>query len=260
MVGQNKLQKQFNNFTLNTLPHSMLFIGELGCGKHELCSLISNQFGLQLVQIDDKINYELIENLNNLVEPTLCIFNGKSITYKEEAILLKFIEEPHSNIYIAILCESIAFMLDTILNRCQIFRFEDYSIDELKSFMTSNNTDILKVATTPGKIKLWENAAFNDVYQYCNKIFEKIKCASLSNILNIVNKVNFDLDSLEKYEMTWFFAVLKYCAFERVLNNFPNATQQYQITNKFLNSLTIPHINKKQLFEHYLYELRGEIN
>lgn len=264
VIGQTKLINQFNSFDINTFPHSIILLGDYGCGKHEFCKLIAEKFNFELKNIDSKINYDLIDTLNSLINPTLCIFNGKDITYKEEAILLKFIEEPKANIFIIILCESTAFMLDTILNRCQLFTFEPYSQNDLKQFLNTDNEAVLSVATTPGTVKLWQDMPIQTIYEYCDKIFDKINNATLANILSIVNKIKFDEPkkkeeaAIDKYDPDLFFALLKKCIVDRVIKNMPYSTTYYNITNKFLNNLSIPHINKKQLFEHYLYELRGD--
>ena len=267
MVGQNKLQEQFNKFTLTTLPHSLLFIGKYGGGKHLFSKEIAHKFSLQYREINSKINYELIEELNTLVEPTLCVIETKYITLKEEAVLLKFIEEPKSNMYISILAESTAGLSEPILNRCQIFTFSEYTSNELLQYWNTESPIIdetitegcllFKIADTPGKLNNWGCIDFETIYEYCNKIFDFIATAYLGNIFKIIDRIDFDSDSSDKYAVEPFFATLLYCAKKRVEQGLPNALKQYLLTDKLLNGATIATLNKKQLFEHYLYDLRG---
>ena len=55
IIGQTKLLNKINKLTLNTLPHSLLFIGEYGCGKHLICNYIANKFNLELNKLDNNV-------------------------------------------------------------------------------------------------------------------------------------------------------------------------------------------------------------
>ena len=48
IIGQTKLINRINSFTIDSLPHSILMIGDLGCGKHTLCKYIADKFGLEI--------------------------------------------------------------------------------------------------------------------------------------------------------------------------------------------------------------------
>ena len=61
--------------------------------------------------------------------PKIYIIDSSTISIKEQNIILKFVEEPLKNSYIIILKNS--KLLPTILNRCQKWKFEAYSKEEL---------------------------------------------------------------------------------------------------------------------------------
>ena len=44
IIGQTKLLNKINALNIDSLPHSILMIGDLGCGKHTLCKYIANKF------------------------------------------------------------------------------------------------------------------------------------------------------------------------------------------------------------------------
>ena len=54
LVGQKKLLNILNSYTLDTLPKTLLFIGEDGCGKRTFAIYLANQLKLELVNITDK--------------------------------------------------------------------------------------------------------------------------------------------------------------------------------------------------------------
>ena len=46
--GQSKLLNIVNNFTLDTLPHTILLEGLKGSGKHSIVSYIADKLNLQI--------------------------------------------------------------------------------------------------------------------------------------------------------------------------------------------------------------------
>lgn len=254
---QEFITEQFNNFTLDTLPHTILLVGKFGCGKHFLVNQLCSKLSLGLEQIDDTLNLELLNKINELNIPTVCLFNGSAITIKEESVLLKFIEEPKSNIFNIILCESAVNMLDTIINRCTVYRFKDYTINYLKSILEDDYQDfIYTIADTPGKLKTWNINSIPAVKDFCNKILQAIPKLSLTNILTAVDKIDFKHEDNSKYNFELFITVLLYCAKENVILNIPNAFNVYKLTNSFYNNIYITNLNKVYLFENYLYNLK----
>ena len=56
------------------------------------------------------------------------------ISVKSQNTILKFLEEPTSNCIIILLVENLSSLLDTVINRCQVFELEKYDKSTLSLF------------------------------------------------------------------------------------------------------------------------------
>ena len=64
MIGQEKLLAKLKSYSIATLPHSMLFIGNKGCGKHTLVKELEKYFKLKSIDISDSLELETIQEIN----------------------------------------------------------------------------------------------------------------------------------------------------------------------------------------------------
>ena len=110
MIGQDRLLKELKSFDLYSLPHSMMFIGEDGCGKHVLANEISSYYGLSLYDISENIDFETISGIYEKTLEGIYLIDLSNATEREQNVILKFLEEPLDNSYIIILCLSLKTM------------------------------------------------------------------------------------------------------------------------------------------------------
>ena len=247
-IGQEKLIQLLDNYTLATLPKTMLFMGDFGCGKHTLAKRLANRLDLIIQPIDSKItNDQLIEYYQKPVE-TLYLVELQNFTDKNQNNLLKFIEEPSDYAYIILLAESEANILPTILNRCTKFQFEVYTKEQLLNFTNSTNDLIFKVCTTPGQIKLSDPESIKELFTLCENIVTKISKASYSNTLTIVSKLNHKED-YNKFDQSLFLKMLSYVSFEEYIKtNSDIAFKIYSLTTYFKQAK----LNKNIVKENYM--------
>lgn len=260
VLYQDHLIDLIDRSSIDTLPKSLILLGDYGSGKHLISNYISLKFNLISIDITDNLNYENLEEINSRVEPYLYIINSSNISIKEQNTILKFVEEPLKNSFIVILCENKNQLLDTVLNRCQIWELKKYNQDELRHFITGNpdNLDLmLKVAKTPGQIKELDDAKLKDMFDLAYKIIDKISNATLPNTLSIADKLAFKNEK-DKLNVYMFVKVLNECFLSRIIESDNDKLfAAYSITNKFLNDQYIANINKRHLFENYLIRLRN---
>lgn len=255
MIGQNKLITKFNGYTLDILPHSIILLGESGCGKHTLVNELIKKYKVDLYDISENISSDTIDEIyinSNTVK--FYLINSSNLTYSNQNKILKFIEEPLENIYVFILTDSLDILLSTVKNRCVVFEFEKYTLDELKQF--SDDDLILKVCHTPGQIKniLNSNYDLSELDTLCSKVVDKLNVASLSNTLSILNKL--DLNDTNKFNVSLFIYLLK----NKYYNNFINSSLElsyklYNIVDRYSYLLSDTRLIKKYLLENMLIDL-----
>lgn len=256
IIGQEKICGFIDNSTLDDFPRSLMIVGPRGGGKHLICDYISKKFNLSTVDLTDSLDLETIEEIYNRVEPYLYIIRANEISVKEENTILKFLEEPLKNSFIVLIAETDMGILQTILNRCQIWHLQNYTKEYLSTFVTNGNSYILEIAQTPGQVIELCNINFNDMVDLADKIIDKISVASITNTLTLSGKIGFKSDS-DKLDVKLFVDVL----LSRFVTRCRRKTDScfvngYNLTNELQRNLHIKNLDYKSLFEKYLIDLR----
>lgn len=160
-VGHSSLIENFKNRCSNgNLSHAQLISGEDGIGK----SILAEILGKLILNGDlnreyvDIINYkpskasfgvddvrEIIDEVNKKPfegdKKVIIIHQGNKLTIQAQNALLKTIEEPSTEVYIIILCESLELILDTIKSRCEIYKLTPLTKDELYKYIAIKGYD-----------------------------------------------------------------------------------------------------------------------
>lgn len=253
MIGQNKLIEKLNILTLDSMPRSLILLGEKGCGKHIYSKLIADKLGLELKDITENLNLDYLIELRSKVEPFLYIIDASNISIKEQNIILKFLEEPLKNSYIVLLCEDKNYVLETIWNRCQRWRFEFYNKEDLKYF--NDNEDALNIFKTPGKLLNVKGVELSNTLILCNKIIDKIGVATLPNTLTIPNNIALKNEK-DKIDISIFNDILNYVIEQKILKDSnPNLIKMYNIIREYLYKSKLPKIDFKPLLDNLLINL-----
>ena len=242
IVGQNKLKNIFNNYTLETMPRTLLLLGEHGAGKTLIIENLAKHLGLELVTLSSQTTAEDLTDFTQQPLPKLYHINISAISEKAQNKFLKFIEEPSSSVYIALEAESEIGLLATILNRCTKFVLEPYTVEELQSFAWSPreaNPLIYKFYNTPGKLNsLASLSSFDSLCKLCTGIldfFPKQASYEYARALSIVTKINTKTEDSNKFDFNIFLDVFCYTAFNHYLEtnqNFSFEAYRYTIQQK----------------------------
>ncbi|MCQ2969578.1 MAG: DNA polymerase III subunit delta' [Clostridium sp.] len=180
-IGHSSLIENFKNRCINgNVSHAQIISGEDGIGK----SILAEILGKLILNGDlnreyvDIINYkpskasfgvddvrDIIEEVNKKPfegdKKVIIIHQGNKLTIQSQNTLLKTIEEPPTEVYIIILCESLELILDTIKSRCEIYKLTPLTKDELyryikvKGYDCSEEKKVSAIAFSegiPGKI------------------------------------------------------------------------------------------------------------
>lgn len=218
-IGQERLLRQVNSYSISTLPHTLLLLGPEGCGKKTIAKYIANKLGLELVRIDETISNDKIIEFQQKPLKTLYLIDLSELTLeKEQNQFLKFIEEPSDTVYIILINSSEVGILPTVLNRCTKLRFDPYQINHLKQIKKLSNDLAYKVCTTPGQLANIDDKRLDELYKLCYTIVTKIKAAPYANMMSIAPRINYKED-YNKFDFTVFFGMLMQVALDEYVNN-----------------------------------------
>lgn len=258
MIGQRKLLSKINSFTIDTFPRSSLLIAEKGMGKHTLVKHITDHIiKLPLRDITEILSSEVIDQIYRNPNPGIYLINLSEMTEKEQNIMLKFIEEPLNSSFIILLAESQNMVLETIINRCTVFEFENYTKDELKTFIYDKDDAelLLSVVRSPGKLLTTNTKNIEDIINVCEKIVSKLGQANYANTLSITRKINFK-DSFDKFDFEIFMEALNYTLFATYLKTDDKIVlNMYNLTRDQRKQLIDKRLNKEIFFNNYLTKL-----
>jgi len=254
--GQEKICERIDKSTLDSFPRTLMIVGPRGGGKHLICSYIAEKFNLMQRDITEELSQETIDEISTRVEPYLYIINANALNVKEENVILKFLEEPLKNSFIVLVAETDIGILQTVINRCQIWYLQNYNREFLSTFITNGNNDVLQIAETPGQVVELMNINFDEAVQLADKIVDKINIASVSNTLTLSNKVSYKESEENKVNIQLFVDILisrihmKWSAIQNSIY-----VPMYSLTAELKRNLTIKNLDQKYLFENYLISL-----
>ena len=226
IIGHNTIRELFlKAIKENTLSHAYLIVGEDGIGKSILVKEIALQILGKTRDIDyvDLINFrsngksigvddtrKLIIEINKKPfegdKKVIVIHNCETMTEAAQNAFLKTIEEPPVGVYIFLLCENLASILDTVKSRTSIYRLNRLSKKEIEEYIHKNYGDISEEKEKmlisfsdgiPGAIdKLVKDEEFNNIRDLVLDI--------LLNVKNIERNKIFDYtDKLCKFKDKW---------------------------------------------------------
>ena len=257
IIGQEKLLARIATYySMQSLPKTLMFIGPVGCGKHTIAKHISEKFKLDLIEIEESVSAADLEDYTHKTIDTLYLINLNKFTEKQQNQFLKFIEEPSKSVYVILIANSEAGILNTILNRSIKYYFEPYTKEQIEQITnTSVNDQAFKIFQTPGKLLNLTESSFKDIIDLAGKVVHNINRAEYANALVVSTKINYK-DLYNKIDFDLFLDAVEYLALEDYKNN---CTEQsftvFRITNRFKQYATQGRLIKETLMLNYLTTL-----
>ncbi len=221
VIGQEKLVKALEGYTLETAPKTILFLGQSGCGKSWIANAFAKQLDLEVVVVKpDSTAEKLIEYYQCPINK-MYLIDLKDIIEKDQNKFLKFIEEPSKTMNIILMAESTVGILPTILNRCVKYVFEPYTPEQLKQFDWAVNCSeeiAYEICKTPGQLLELSADNLDQALGLCRAIVSSVDKANYANTLSIVTKINLK-DDAKKIDFKLFFDLMTYAAFDDYKKN-----------------------------------------
>lgn len=249
--------KALKGYNVDTLPKSMLLIGETGCGKHSISKEISNELGLRYMEITENLSEDELYAYSVSGIPSLYIIDLDKLTLQKENAILKFIEEPPDISNTVLLSSDVNSVIQTIVNRCICYEFKSYSQDELAFICKKDISDLYGIAHTPGQYLKWMDEDLHKVFDLCEKILTKTKAATVPNILTVADKIKFDDKDMskEKIDFLLFLNILTSKSAELYLDKHIEFSV-YKETEAYIKNTKIKNINQQMLLINYLLRLK----
>lgn len=262
MIGQYHLQGQVEYLIENNrFPRFSIFVGPKGSGKKTFVSDIVKKIpdavvvnvGLSVADIRAAIesSYKLVTT------GVRVIFDADKMSNAAKNALLKVTEEPPNNAYFIMTLEDENNTLETIKSRATIFYMDSYTPDEIYQYareftnytLHDNEWDIIKnVCDTPGDVNLL-GLYPTEFYDYVELVVDNIARVSVANAFKIPDRVALK-DDAEGYDLRLFWKVfMKVCMDNKKYRGV-------RITSKYLQQLRITGINKQQLIDSWILEIR----
>lgn len=269
MVGQKRLLDRIPD-ELDKFPHTLLIEGGKGSGRHTLFNEICKNLSVEPIDFKELgINKQTIDDL--IVSPSIhfCLVDLTGISIKEQNVMLKFLEEPLNHCYVVLLCESISQVLPTVVNRCQHWKMEPYTKEQLKMFCDEytmfnefpyTNEKIFDIATTPGDVIELLNTNCDEVLILIENIINNIGSANFSNVLVLVDKIREFNEEKGIVNFEVFLKMFLYVTREKVKQDAN--IKLYEVFRKLQDIYTLHknakqlHLNEKQLYENFLLDLK----
>ena len=221
VIGQEKLVKALEGYTLETAPKTILFLGQSGCGKSWIANAFAKQLDLEVVVVQpDSTAEKLIEYYQCPINK-MYLIDLKDIVEKDQNKFLKFIEEPSKTMNIILMAESTVGILPTILNRCVKYVFEPYTPEQLKQFDWAVNCSeeiAYEICKTPGQLLELSADNLDQALGLCRAIISSVDKANYANTLSIITKINLK-DDAKKIDFKLFFDLMTYVAFDDYKKN-----------------------------------------
>ena len=221
VIGQEKLVKALEGYTLETAPKTILFLGQSGCGKSWIANAFAKQLDLEVVVVQpDSTAEKLIEYYQCPINK-MYLIDLKDIVEKDQNKFLKFIEEPSKTMNIILMAESTVGILPTILNRCVKYVFEPYTPEQLKQFDWAVNCSeeiAYEICKTPGQLLELSADNLDQALGLCRAIVSSVDKANYANTLSIITKINLK-DDAKKIDFKLFFDLMTYAAFDDYKKN-----------------------------------------
>lgn len=256
-IGQPRLLNIINNYTTQTLPKALLFVGDQGCGKRTFAKYIANKLQFDFVEIEQSVKPEDIQDFLYNTINTIYLINLDNFSDKQQNSFLKFIEEPTKTVYVILTTSSEATVLPTILNRCIKHHFDTYTVEQLHEITGSITLNPLavKIFKTPGKLKNLTENSFKDILNLANYVVHSINSVNYPKALTISTKVNYK-DLFNKVDFNMFFDAIEYVAFEDFkTNSNKQSFTVFIITNEFKQLSKKQNLIKETLMLNYLTTL-----
>lgn len=234
-----------------SIPHSILIIGEVGSGKHDLVEYISNRYNMKLITFDKPLTREQIVEFRQILTPEIIEIDIDQQPIKIQNDLLKLFEEPNEFVYIILKTTDKHLVLNTLKTRAYCLTMPKKSIQELEPFIINDKELTLALCTTPGQVDIANKTNLTALYGLCTAIISNIGTSNAYDTMSISHKINFS-DEYDKYDLDLFCKMLAYVITQNCQSDLN--LKLYSVLVEFEERQRLVN-NKQWLFENMMLKM-----
>ena len=260
MIGQSKIREWYE------FPHFFVLVAPRHAGKRTTAKFIAHKLSCIYSECEIKVDAvrEVIDSsYHSNTNVLYCFADADNMRQEAKNAMLKITEEPPKNAYFCLtVCDS-GTLLDTIKSRAYVFNLDPYTKEELTEYCNSLNLDKSKIpelvatATTPGDINLLLEYG-NDFLEYVKLVKDNIAEVEPANAFKSSGKLNIKND--EGYDLALFWKVFIVLCSSCLLNvnsvECKKLANGIVITGKHLMQVDKLGVNKQQLYDDWVFEIR----
>ena len=236
--------------------HSILIEGAEGCGKTYSAMMYANMLEISDFQIvEPKVNevksaVDACLQLTNQV--VLCIENIDLGVPAASYALLKFLEEPTSNVYIVVTCRNIKNVPDTIISRSAVVSISSPTQTDISSYaMNKDSMKFKLLSTTP----LWKCVrAFKDADTVLNMTVDQLNyfdnLKEIKEFRDAVSNIVWRISHYDDNTETPVELVIRY-----IMNMIPTNHIQ-KVGVDCLNDLSLKRIASHAVLSKFAFEVK----
>lgn len=277
IIGQEKAIKSIENEWSDEKRGNrfLILVGSEGSGK----SLIAKEVSKGFIRVDVEGTVAEIRKAVSLAyrvaEPTVYVIDkGDDLSPASKNTLLKVTEEPPNKARFILEARQESSVLPTLLSRGKVVRLEPYTPDQIREFAhdilmergcvdgrdyQEEEDDLVGCCTTPGMVARLLQYDVKEFYKFAENIVKHIQEVSDTNAFKSARNIAFK-DGEEGYGVDILFEVLKNVASKVLLsgqyNNINEHVKLVRAISKYSRELRINGVNKKEVYDMFLLEVR----
>lgn len=275
MVGQENLKSTIDSLINTGFPRFVIITGPKGQGKKTLAKYIVSKLNYPCIISGIKVDElrTIIDMAYKQTEPIIYIIpDSDKMSIGAKNSLLKVIEEPPNNAYFIMTLQSIENTLETIKSRCQELKMENYTEEEINSFidlinynLSSLDKCIIKdICQNYYEIELLNKYGVTDFYNYVEKVVDNVYKVQSANSFKLTEKLDLKNDDT-KYDLKIFFETYRSICINRLVNICDDEDEQdlfkkygnsISKTSEYISKLSITGISKQSLVDMWILDIR----
>lgn len=271
MIGQRIIRERIEGqIARGRFPRFSILIGEKGSGKKHLAKDIASLMKCACSVVDIKADAirEVINSAYTVDMPIIYILaDCDNMSTTAANALLKVTEEPPRNAYFILTCENEENLLQTIRSRGVTYMLEPYSYEDKCDYIEEKGVPefeedenfILEVASNCGEVQQMLDMDVHQFKTYVELVIGNIAEVSGSNAFKIGDKLALK-DDTDKYDLRLFWKAFRSVCTDRMKDGDDplKYARAIAITGESLAQLNIRGINKQELFDVWLLNIREE--